>query len=443
MIKNYVFKLFAIVIFGILLSGCSQNDEYSAIEKQESLVLTRSKEWLHQKQVVNDTDVKWNSATLYQQSAENSYVAIIPVRSTDHFLLQKIVLEINDYNITGKLWSFNFKDSQEIEVLQKIATHKILESFTGELRITNLKTMETRNDNYKLGIANGNSLFSKSSGAGICNNCHGSGDEGAIKLNEVVVTGPGGSPWPNPITNPVNPPILPIGGGSFGSGGGGSSSNPLNINNQLTGKEKCLNDLLDQKGDSFVQDLLKNFKGKSEFDIKIGSKNNVFVTKDGVTTEVNGATHPPKNNVIEIEINSSRINAHSALDAARTILHEYIHADIFRKLNSVNGGSGVLNFKTTYEAYGNQHGAMAALYLESMKNALKDFHKNMLGSDYNKYTDYYGEQPSDAFYEAMAWGGLKDNDVKAWNDLSPAKKAEIENLARRANLLTKPAPCPN
>lgn len=443
MIKNYIFKLFTIALFGSLLSGCSQNDEYSSIEAQESVLLTRSKEWLDSKDILNDADVKWNSATLYQQSTETSFVAIIPVKSSNHFLLQKIVLEINAYNITGKLWSFNFKNSQEIDDLQKIATHKILESFTGELRITNLESMETRNDNYKLGKANSNSLFSKASGMGICNNCHGSGDEGAIKLNEVVVTGPGGSPWPNPITNPVNPPILPIGGGSFGSGGG-SSSNPLNITNQLTGKEKCLNDLLDQKGDSFVQDLFAKFKGKSEFDIKIGSKDKVFVTKNGVTSEVNGATHPPKNNVIEIEINSSRINAHSALDAARTILHEYIHADIFRKLNSTTStGTETLNFKSTYEAYGNQHGTMAALYLESMKNALKDFHKNMLGSDYNKYTDYFGEEPSDAFYEAMAWGGLKENDVKAWNDLPAGKKAQIEDLSRRANLLTKPAPCSN
>lgn len=438
--KKHLYNLLTIVLLCLLIFSCSPENDYTSIEKQESALLIRSKEWLSSKSTISEKDVLWNSATLYQQSTETSFVAIIPVKSSNSFLLQKIILEINDYNITGKLWSFNFKDAQEIEDLQKIATHKILESFTGEVRITNLETMETRKDSYKQGIANGNNLFSKSSGAGVCNNCH--GDEGAIKLNEVVVTGPGGSPWPNPITNPVNPPILPIGGGIFGSGGG-SSSNPLNITNQLTGKEKCLNDLLDQKGDSFVQDLLSNFKGKSEFDIKIGSKDRVFVTKDGVTSEVNGATHPPKNNVIEIEINTSRINAHSALDAARTILHEYIHADIFRKLNTTNTGTGILDFKNTYDAYGNQHGAMAALYLESMKNALKDFHKNMLGSDYNKYTDYYGEQPSDAFYEAMAWGGLKDSNVKAWNDLPAAKKAEIENLARRANMLTKPAPCPN
>ncbi|WP_264531716.1 hypothetical protein [Flavobacterium sp. N502540] len=438
--KKHLYNLLTIVLLCLLIFSCSPENDYTSIEKQESALLIRSKEWLSSKSTISEKDVLWNSAALYQQSTETSFVAIIPVKSSNSFLLQKIILEINDYNITGKLWSFNFKDAQEIEDLQKIATHKILESFTGEVRITNLETMETRKDSYKQGIANGNNLFSKSSGAGVCNNCH--GDEGAIKLNEVVVTGPGGSPWPNPITNPVNPPIVPIGGGIFGSGGG-SSSNPLNITNQLTGKEKCLNDLLDQKGDSFVQDLLSNFKGKSEFDIKIGSKDRVFVTKDGVTSEVNGATHPPKNNVIEIEINTSRINAHSALDAARTILHEYIHADIFRKLNTTNTATGILDFKNTYDAYGNQHGAMAALYLESMKNALKDFHKNMLGSDYNKYTDYYGEQPSDAFYEAMAWGGLKDSNVKAWNDLPAAKKAEIENLARRANMLTKPAPCPN
>lgn len=76
-----------------------------------------------------------------------------------------------------------------------------------------------------------------------------------------------------------------------------------------------------------------------------------------------------------------------------------------------------------------------------MKEALKEFHKNVLNDDYNKYINYFGEAPSDAFYEALAWGGLRDNDVKAWIDLPTEKKAAIEALASRVTLLSKIVPC--
>jgi hypothetical protein len=217
------------------------------------------------------------------------------------------------------------------------------------------------------------------------------------------------------------------------------------IINELTEKEKCLNDLLDKNGDSFVKNLLANFQGKSEFGIKIVSKDKVTVLdKNGNIKELNGKTLPPENRIIVIEISTSRTNEHAALKGARTILHEYIHADIFRKLNTATGTNEErLDFKNTYEAYGNQHGTMAGLYLDSMKDALKGFHKNVLTDDYNKYTNYYGETPSDAFYEALAWGGLRDSDVKAWTDLSAGKKAAIEALANRVPLLSKIVPCPN
>lgn len=66
----------------------------------------------------------------------------------------------------------------------------------------------------------------------------------------------------------------------------------------------------------------------------------------------------------------------------------------------------------------------------------------MLTDDYNKYTNYFDETPSDAFYEAMAWSGLRDNNVKAWVDLLPEKKAAIEALANRVPNLSKTVPCP-
>ncbi|KIA98941.1 hypothetical protein OA93_06880 [Flavobacterium sp. KMS] len=244
-----------------------------------------------------------------------------------------------------------------------------------------------------------------------------------------------------PVTGGTSPGGFTSPGGGGGSGGI-TAPTPVQIIDELTEKAKCLNALLNKNGNSFVQKLLSNFVGKSEFDIKIVSKDKVF-SDETKTKELNGRTLPPINKTIIIEISIAKTNENSALDAARTILHEYIHADIFRKLNTTTGtNQEKLDFKTTYEAYGNQHNTIASMYLNSMRDALKEFHKNVLTDDYNKYINYYGEVPSDAFYEALAWGGLRDNNVKAWTDLSADKKAAIEKLASRVPLLSKLVPCP-
>lgn len=204
--------------------------------------------------------------------------------------------------------------------------------------------------------------------------------------------------------------------------------------------------MLDKNGVSFVKNLLANFKGNSEFNIKIVSKDKVTVLDENkITKEVNGKTeHTLGSTLMTIEISTSRTNEHSALDATRTILHEYIHADMYRKTYTKDTtNKEVLDFNKTYEAYGNQHGTMGALYIDSMKEALKAFHRDVLTDDYNKYTNYFGETPSDAFYEALSWNGLKESNVKSWTDLPAEKKAAIEALANRVPLLSKTVPCPN
>lgn len=215
------------------------------------------------------------------------------------------------------------------------------------------------------------------------------------------------------------------------------------IFNELTGKAKCLNDLLTKNGDSFVQKILINFEGKnSEFDIKIVSVDKI-TSKDatGNIIEINGHTLAEKGKrEILIEISTSKTNENSALDIVRTILHEYIHADLHSKTFTKEFAEAT-DFAKVLKMYENQHGVMAALYINSMKTALKEFHKTVLIDDYNKYIAYYGENPSDAFYEALAWGGLRLENVKAWTDLTADKKAAIENLANRATKLSKMVPC--
>ena len=172
-------------------------------------------------------------------------------------------------------------------------------------------------------------------------------------------------------------PYPQYGGGGGGAGGGSTAPVKPQITSNLTGKAKCLNDLLNQKGNSFVEKLLNNFAGVSEFNIIISSKDVVYNAKN---EERNGLTsYTPGSSNIKIDINTSALDGVGALEAARIILHEYIHADMFRKLNTQNKADvDASNFREVFTKYKEQHNAMANEYISSMKEALKDFHKNVL-----------------------------------------------------------------
>lgn len=143
------------------------------------------------------------------------------------------------------------------------------------------------------------------------------------------------------------------------------------------------------------------------------------------------------------------MSSNKALQVAKTILHEYIHADMYRKLNSISPTSGDLDFRTTYQTYesnkfkaSTQHETMADLYVGEMTNALKNFHKYALVSDYNYLTNNGANPLPDSFYEALAWQGLKQHDVKAYTDLSDSKKEELKK-SLEFHLPTTTPNCPN
>ena len=204
------------------------------------------------------------------------------------------------------------------------------------------------------------------------------------------------------------------------------------INNLKEGsKEECEHDALTKKGSSFVKNLLSSFMGESEFNIKIVSKDKVFVQDTGL--EVNGRISHPLNGLMTITISTGRANKKPALSVACTILHEYIHADIFGKLNTIANTPEILNFRETYNIYESkifkstaQHNTMADLYIGKMKKALKDFHKNALPKDY-AYLSNNGTKSLDDFYEALAWEGLKIDKVEAWNTMPDLRKKVLED----------------
>jgi hypothetical protein len=130
-----------------------------------------------------------------------------------------------------------------------------------------------------------------------------------------------------------------------------------------------------------------------------------------------------------------------AIAAIRTLIHEYIHADIFRKLNTISPSSGELDFRNTFELYeGEHHEAMADLYINSMADALEKIHSAILINEANFISSNYSNQSLSDLYEALAWQGLKEHKVKAWLDKGTDTTRINNILLLHYNGLTKDCP---
>ncbi len=195
---------------------------------------------------------------------------------------------------------------------------------------------------------------------------------------------------------------------------------PTKIINKLTGKENCINGQLTLRG--YLGAILDNFEGDdSEFNITIESQDVVTHTdENGVTSEVNGVTSfTPGSDEIKIKISTTKAATRPTLSVAKTILHEYIHADIFRKLRTANVDADIRSFRDVYNKYKSQiftgdaqHETMADLYVGEIASALADYHENALPGDYN-FVSNNGQKSLHLFYEALAWQGLRQDDEAA------------------------------
>ncbi|WP_166921503.1 hypothetical protein [Flavobacterium poyangense] len=474
-IKNLVCTVIVLLVSGTLLK--CQKDEDPVAPQKTNISLARN--WFNQYQTVGNNYVfldnlnyDWSEASL-KKSGDGTETIIVPVIE-----LKKEEREFWEQ----KLYIYKFATGNYKALLFEIYSNKNVKpksqsvdggNFTGYITVWDLKTGPVRAAkfiNNKL-VENGVAEFSHSKiktdkaapdppcvyadfGDGGCGGL-GNGDGPGIPLREVIkISKPKTKPDPSAkVIYTPRPPVTAGGttpggytspGGGNGGGGSITAPTPVKIIDELKGKAKCLNDLLTKNGNSFVQKLLANFKGTSEFDIRIVSLDKV-ISKES-KKEINGQTLVPVGKLITIEISTDKANNNAALETVRVILHEYIHADMRRKTNTKKAKTQeVLDFKATFKNYEKeqQHSVMAILYINSMKSALKEFHKNVLPNDYKAYIDYYGEAPSDAFYEAFAWGGLQSEAVKPWNDLPEIKKAEIKALASRVTKFSKTVPCPN
>lgn len=218
------------------------------------------------------------------------------------------------------------------------------------------------------------------------------------------------------------------------------------IINELTGKALCIYNKLKSSSAGF-KNAIKKFDGDFpvshlKFEIDPNESSN---TRKAYTT-------PPSNYLISIVLNGNSTKDASYqqrpnLMVAKTIIHEVIHAEMWRKILSImdNGGNlqgitrqqwidklsnsdypGIFDFYTRFGTNGFQHPQMAANYRNVIADALQAFDNNA--------------NPRQ-LYEDLAWEGLIYQKDPTWGSLSLSEKTRIQNTINNYFNLNKNESC--
>ena len=180
------------------------------------------------------------------------------------------------------------------------------------------------------------------------------------------------------------------------------------IINELTGKAKCVYDKLKELSTGFKNAIQK-------FDGEFPVAHLKFSIDNNLPNSTNAVTNNSGEHLIEISFNGNTMNQRTILGLVRTFAHETIHAELFRKVRSVNSQISINDFPGIYDYYRRyiknwQHEQMAAHYRETIADILKEFD---------------GNQHSNQFYMDLAWEGL--HGTVAWNNLSNSERTRITN----------------
>lgn len=257
--------------------------------------------------------------------------------------------------------------------------------------------------------------------------------------------------WSNGTFEPISELWCTSEGGSNGEddgesgynyGGGGTTSGTTEdqVINNLTGKALCVYNKLQAMSTNF-KNMIQKFDGEFPVShLKLIMED--LGTTRGVTRAPDGAGTSP-DYVITIALNNNS-NIHGVgyrpnLMTAKTITHEVIHAEMFRKLLSLakqgnlnftgwtaaeqknyimsikDNFPGIYDYYTRYNwntstPNNTQHQQMATHYRETIADILQSFDNN---------------QHSHQFYMDLAWEGLKYSNISTWSNLSQEEKDRI------------------
>lgn len=187
------------------------------------------------------------------------------------------------------------------------------------------------------------------------------------------------------------------------------------IVNYLSNKSKCVYDKISEV--NLVRKVIEKFNGRT-------APVDLILIEGILNDDTSGQT--TYGDSITITLNSNDTQNTPSLWVAHTILHEMIHADLFRlirstsqlvydqhtKMFSLPDGSRA-NFPTLFDYFNTypsnpQHNLMADYYLEAMEHGLKEYAK-LTGKEYPQQ-----------LYKDLAWAGLQN--TNSWNNMFADKK---------------------
>jgi len=264
--------------------------------------------------------------------------------------------------------------------------------------ITTVVTIVSAGGGSHISYENETSVHMVCSGGSLGNNLGSNGNTGTTYLfNSGGGGGGGGTSAPNeqPYTPPkVKAPEITI-----------TLTNEFRKNSNL----RCLYNKL--RENSYFESMASKFEGVSpdvHLTLDLASFNKQFNGK----AQWQGTGKP-----IIITINSANLGNRSALEVARTIIHEMFHAEFYRAVKSNMPTSGDILFRDTFDQYvkmymgtaDQHHNLMADRYLDVMADILADIHKKL---DYVAFAqvmkDVYPNGIPKSFYKSLAWEGLKE-----------------------------------
>ena len=203
------------------------------------------------------------------------------------------------------------------------------------------------------------------------------------------------------------------------------------IIDELTGKAKCVYDMLKNTSGGF-KNMIKKFDG----DFPVSHLK--FEINNSLPNGNYGVTIPPEDYITTIQMRNTQLANISDLGGAVAFAHEVIHAEIFRKmLSAAKQGHLNLGLYTTQNRINYMNSLrdnFPGLYDYYWKRYRPTWNHNLMAQHYRSTIADIIEQFDNSsknrqIYEDIAWAGLRvledDMNSVAWNNLSGEEQQRI------------------
>lgn len=259
----------------------------------------------------------------------------------------------------------------------------------------------------------------------------GTGGSSGGSIGGGIIIGGGGSGY-NPDDN------ISGGGGTGGSTGGGSTSGGNNpapepkVDVDSVKKDSRVSKILDKllkEGDSYLNKLIARYQGGSYFNLTFKIDGNVFV---GEHSKSNGLCHYGKDGAT-IYLNPTYLEGAKAIEVARTLLHEGLHAYINSMAFQENPNLAVNSLDEAwinYEKSFPHHELMATREVDNIARELERIHRSE--PEYAKGWDN-DVAPQDRiwYYRKLVWRGL--DKTEAYKNVSTDDKNKMEEIYQKVH----------